>query len=254
MHALLAPIVALLALGASSQPPARGVLVEHVSCPNDPSADIYTLPTVHISNDTELAAAARVRSRRPGRSRGRSLSGGRGAVRMDHRGIGELTERSMGTNPARRQCDVAGVTWWLCRRRTSHLHRRALGRSNGRVVDRAADRPGCGRDRFRATQSGITVCQRKAVRLVWKRRTQRLQFSPGEEHRRAAGRVEIHASSRLFRWRPSVAAHRAHVPRAGVDGGRRDERGAPRPAISIWPARFSPTTSRARVDSKSGDC
>jgi len=42
MHALLAPIVALLVLGASSQPPARGVLVEHVSCPNDPS-QTYTL-------------------------------------------------------------------------------------------------------------------------------------------------------------------------------------------------------------------
>jgi pimeloyl-ACP methyl ester carboxylesterase len=42
MDRLVMPIVAALLMGPSAQQPARGVLVEHVSCPNDP-AQTYTL-------------------------------------------------------------------------------------------------------------------------------------------------------------------------------------------------------------------
>jgi dienelactone hydrolase len=42
MNRLVMPIVAGLLMGSSAQQPARGVLVEHVSCPNDPT-QTYTL-------------------------------------------------------------------------------------------------------------------------------------------------------------------------------------------------------------------
>jgi dienelactone hydrolase len=42
MHRLVLPIVAALLMGPAAQQPARGVLVEHVSCPND-ATQTYTL-------------------------------------------------------------------------------------------------------------------------------------------------------------------------------------------------------------------
>jgi dienelactone hydrolase len=42
MNRLVMPIVAALLMGSSAQQPARGVLVEHLSCPNDPT-QTYTL-------------------------------------------------------------------------------------------------------------------------------------------------------------------------------------------------------------------